>query len=140
MSIHTGKSRSDLGSGACSTRPRSGWLWPRIRGAGGTRGRAHAAARAGHLEALRWAREYGCPWTRVRVYTRLRERGLGRKPGASLYTRKRLSLSRLRAGTWSDVLRWAREHDCPWYAWTCHAAAKCGHLEVLRWAQAHGCL
>ena len=56
------------------------------------------------------------------------------------YTRGSVSLSRLRAGTWSDVLRWAREHDCPWYAWTCHAAAKCGHLEVLRWAQAHGCL
>jgi hypothetical protein len=38
-----------------------------------------------------------------------------------------------------EVLRWAREHDCPWDVATCAAAAEKGHLEVLRWAREHDC-
>ena len=37
------------------------------------------------------------------------------------------------------VLRWAREHGCPWDAATCARAARGGHLDVLRWAREHGC-
>jgi len=36
------------------------------------------------------------------------------------------------------VLRWAREHDCPWDDGTCEFAAEGGHLEVLQWARANG--
>jgi hypothetical protein len=38
-----------------------------------------------------------------------------------------------------EVLKWAREHDCPWDEITCSLAAWGGHKEVLRWARAHGC-
>ena len=37
------------------------------------------------------------------------------------------------------MFKWAREHDCPWDSFTCHAAARRGHLEVLQWARAHNC-
>jgi len=37
------------------------------------------------------------------------------------------------------VLKWAREHDCPWSKTTCRVAASEGHLEVLKWAREHGC-
>jgi len=40
------------------------------------------------------------------------------------------------------VLKWAREHGCPWDERTCwyavHSLALPGHMEVLRWAREHG--
>jgi len=38
-----------------------------------------------------------------------------------------------------EVVRWAREHGCPWDRWTTDNAARGGHLEVLRWAQERDC-
>ena len=38
-----------------------------------------------------------------------------------------------------NVLKWAREHDCPWNADICTIAAEGGHLEVLQWAREHHC-
>jgi len=35
------------------------------------------------------------------------------------------------------VLKWAREHGCPWNEGTCARAARGGHLNVLRWAWEH---
>ena len=32
-----------------------------------------------------------------------------------------------------EVLRWAREHGCPWESDSCIQAARVGHLEVLQW-------
>jgi len=46
---------------------------------------------------------------------------------------------RAAAGGQLNVLRWAREHDCPWDWLTCFDAARGGHLAVLQWARAHGC-
>ena len=37
------------------------------------------------------------------------------------------------------VLKWARDHDCPWNAGTCTAAARFGHLDMLKWAREHHC-
>jgi len=37
------------------------------------------------------------------------------------------------------MLKWLREHDCPWDSLTCALAAEGGHLEVLQWAWKHGC-
>jgi hypothetical protein len=37
------------------------------------------------------------------------------------------------------VLKWAREHDCPWDFRTCAWAAGDGHLDVWKWAREHGC-
>jgi len=37
------------------------------------------------------------------------------------------------------VLKWAREHHCPWDWTTCALAAKHGQLEVLKWALERGC-
>jgi hypothetical protein len=36
------------------------------------------------------------------------------------------------------VLKWAREHDCPWNERTCARAAESAPLEVLQWAMEHG--
>jgi hypothetical protein len=38
-----------------------------------------------------------------------------------------------------DVLRWAREQDCPWDGWTCAQAIACEHYELLTWAVENGC-
>jgi len=38
-----------------------------------------------------------------------------------------------------DVLMWARDHDCPWDEQTCALAAAGGHLDVLQWAREHDC-
>ena len=38
-----------------------------------------------------------------------------------------------------EVLKWAREHGCPWEQKTCSYAASSGHLEVLKWARENGC-
>jgi len=37
------------------------------------------------------------------------------------------------------VLKWAREHDCPWDEQTGVIAAQRGHADVLRWLQDNGC-
>ena len=38
-----------------------------------------------------------------------------------------------------EVLKWAREHNCPWGGRTRKYAAKRGHIELLRWAEENGC-
>ena len=38
-----------------------------------------------------------------------------------------------------DVLKWAREHHCPWSGATCMVAVDSGHLDMLKWAREHGC-
>jgi len=39
-----------------------------------------------------------------------------------------------------EVLKWAREHDCPWNEdIACMYAASDGQLEVLKWVRAQGC-
>jgi hypothetical protein len=37
------------------------------------------------------------------------------------------------------VLQWARENGCPWDKWTCTNAASNGHLRILQWARKNGC-
>jgi hypothetical protein len=38
------------------------------------------------------------------------------------------------------VIRWTREHDCPWDTESMWAdAAWSGHLAVLQWVREHGC-
>jgi hypothetical protein len=40
-----------------------------------------------------------------------------------------------------EVLKWAREHHCPWdeFTCTCESAASNGHLETLQWVREHHC-
>ena len=38
-----------------------------------------------------------------------------------------------------EVLKWAREHGCPWDSDTCTYATVFGHTTLLRWAREHGC-
>ena len=64
----------------------------RVRtGARGTRGRATAAAKGGHLEVLQWARQNGCPWDSDTC--------------AGDAAAKRGDL---------EVLQWLRQNGCPW--------------------------
>ena len=72
-----------------------------------------AAARAGKLEVLQWARANGCPWS--------------------------ATCSKAAAGGHLEVLQWAHANGCPWNELTCSEAAKGGHLAVLKWARANGC-
>ena len=39
-----------------------------------------------------------------------------------------------------DVLKWAREYDCPWNEETCESAALVGNLQILKWAVERGCV
>jgi hypothetical protein len=72
------------------------------------------AAKGGHLELLKWAREKGCPWD----------------SDTCAYAAK---------GGHLEVLKWARQNGCPWNSNTCSSASYCGHLEVLKWAREAGC-
>jgi hypothetical protein len=38
-----------------------------------------------------------------------------------------------------DILKWARENNCPWNERTCYKAARNGHLNVLQWARENDC-
>jgi hypothetical protein len=38
-----------------------------------------------------------------------------------------------------QILKWARENNCPWDTKTCYQANKNGHSEVLKWAVSNGC-
>jgi len=38
-----------------------------------------------------------------------------------------------------DLLKWARENQCPWDEDTCANAAYNGDFEVLKWARANQC-
>ncbi|MEM1010230.1 MAG: ankyrin repeat domain-containing protein, partial [Myxococcota bacterium] len=38
-----------------------------------------------------------------------------------------------------QMLRWARERDCPWDVETLCEAAAAGHIAVLDWAREQGC-
>jgi hypothetical protein len=73
-----------------------------------------SAAKGGHLEVLKWARENECPWDwRTCAYA---------AEGGHL-----------------EMLKWARANGCPWDEYTCVHAALGGHLEVLKWARENGC-
>jgi hypothetical protein len=72
------------------------------------------AAREGHLELLKWARENGCDWD-SRTCANAAE------------------------GGHLELLKWARENGCPWDWRTCADAAREGHLELLKWAHENGC-
>ena len=76
----------------------------------------------------------------------VRERGGGRPPrGAQVGARERLPVGRgdVRVGGEGnghlEMLKWARENDCPWNEWTCVHAAYGGHLEVLKWLRENDC-
>ena len=43
-------------------------------------------------------------------------------------------------GGHTALLRYARQHGCPWGKATCRSAAEGGHLECLRYAHENGCL
>jgi len=81
------------------------------------------AARGGHLDILKWARQQDrldasglrpppCPWDE--------ETCAGAAEGGHLH-----------------ILQWARQQDppCPWDDATCSRAAKGGHLHILQWAR-----
>jgi len=72
------------------------------------------AAKAGHLEVLKWARENGCPWGKE-------------------------TCEAAAAGGNFEVLKWARMKGCPWDSNTSKAAARGGDLELLNWALKNGC-
>ena len=72
------------------------------------------AARGGHLDVLKWARENDCPWDEE-------------------------TCANAAGGGHLDVLKWARENGCPWDKWTCAFAAEGGNLEILKWARENGC-
>ena len=73
------------------------------------------------VERLAWAKAKGCSWE-------LQGWGGFENPCAQAAE-----------GGHLEVLRWAREHHCPWNEVTCYYAAAGGHLDVLQWARAHGC-
>ena len=72
------------------------------------------AAKAGHLDVLKWIRENGFPWNEDTCSNAAKNGHL-------------------------DVLKWSRENGCPWNEDTCSNAAKNGHLGVLKWARENGC-
>jgi hypothetical protein len=84
------------------------------------------AARAGNLEALKWAREHG-----PRPGTGARETG----PIPWDFTTIRHAALQGHL----DVVKWAHDNGAPWDEMCCAGAALEGQLEVLKWLRDHGC-
>lgn len=40
---------------------------------------------------------------------------------------------------WLNMLKWLKEHNCPWTSNACDKAARYGHYEVLEWLHDNGC-
>jgi hypothetical protein len=99
------------------------------------------AAREGRLDVLQWLRENGCDWD-VMTCRKAAERG-------HLHVLKWARENGCEWDSWTcaaaasrghlDVLKWLRENGCPWSAWTCDFAAAQGHLDVWKWARENGC-
>jgi len=79
-----------------------------------------AAARYGHLEALKWVREHHCPWDEATLCHHRSVRALGGDAVGAGARLADVSLAQLGKGAWRG-LRWAREHGCPWDEQTCTA-------------------
>jgi hypothetical protein len=111
-------------------------------------------AKGGSVEALQWARVRGCPWT-VTTCAWAAKGGHLAGPGSCCPPRNPtrfgpflLSQFKRNPVMWRvyftrpqhlDILKWAREHGCPWDATTCKHAANGGHLEMLQWAHERDC-
>ena len=126
-----------------------------------------AAAAAGHLEMLQWARQNGCPWNEETCWeaagqghlemlqwarangalgTSTRARKRRRRPpgGPPVGACERVPLERYTCSEAAQfghlrVLQWAHQNGCPWDEETCSEAARFGHLGVLQWARENGC-
>ena len=98
------------------------------------------AARLGHLEVLRWARDNGGKLTEdlcmevafeghLVALQNLRAVGCpwGAKVCHTAANRGQL-----------EILKWLRGNGCPWDVMTCFGAVTKGHVEVLRWARENG--
>ena len=72
------------------------------------------AAAEGHLDALKWAWENGCPWYEDICACAAK-------------------------GGHLQVLKWARKNGCSWDSRTREAADWHGHYEVWKWAKDNGC-
>jgi len=72
----------------------------------------------GDPEVWNWMRKQGCVWIPL---------GCSPKPSAP-------------AGCSIEVLKWLREHECPWGKHTGAEAAWRGDMEILRWLRENGCI
>jgi len=72
------------------------------------------AAKNGHLNCLKYARENGCLWGKMTCSNAAEQGHL-------------------------DCLKYAHENGCFWDQTTCSKAAKNGHLECLKYAHQNGC-
>ena len=75
---------------------------------------AHHAAKNGHLEVLKWARDNGCPWNKYTCVFAAQNGHL-------------------------EILRWAHNNGCPWDKYTTYAAVSHGQMEILIWALNNNC-
>ena len=102
-----------------------------------------SAAKFGHLEIVKWARENGCPWEEARCTGGEAGAGLS-VPGPRINYLEKINRIKYTCA-WAarrghlEVLKWVRENGCPWDEKTCSWAAKGGHLATLKWARENGC-
>ena len=75
--------------------------------------------------------ELGARWTAV-----LQDALHAADPPPSPVSRR---MPRTSASATVGVLKWAREHGCPWDEKTCYCAAMEGNLDVLKYAHENGC-
>lgn len=99
------------------------------------------AALAGHLDALKFLREHGCPWGENAWEAAAISGHLGTLEW--LYAQgcpwNQNACTAAATNGHLDVLQWLRARDCPWDVTTCVTAAAYGHPRVLAWAYEHGC-
>lgn len=102
------------------------------------------AAKAGHLECLKYAHENGCRWTK-RTCSHAAAGGhldcleYAHEHGCQWADSEDETCWSAAAGGHLECLKYAHEQGCHWDVWTCSDAAKGGHLDCLKYAHEHGC-
>lgn len=77
------------------------------------------AARGGHFDLLKYARENGCLWNVSSTY-------------------KSVSVNAVMGGN-MEILKYLRDQQCPLDTTTCDKAAECGRVEILKYLRSVGC-
>ncbi len=100
------------------------------------------AARAGHLDALRWLRARAFAFAAHDVSSVAAEHGhvhvlewLHAQFGAAYV---QYASTAAACGAQMHVLDWCEQHALPWNSYASIRAAECGHVHVLDWAHARG--
>lgn len=110
-----------------------------------------SAANGGHFPVIKWVLDHGFKWetqftTPEDVFSQMAFHGVELLEWAHERGCRFDGKALVSAACCGDnldkampMLRWLKEHGCPWTAWACRVAAAHGAIEILKWLHSNGC-